>query len=154
MSKKKKNNQRNLSSLNKEASNQRQFDAKQKKILDGVDLLPPKSKEDPLLEENLKEEKEKELSFPDLNKDQEKPEGLEEKKEGTDPLVDFQKQGEIKEEDLKKQISLNERIQTLTSIFFTIVIFIALLLLIFVLYNNYLKKENSKKIDVNEVCKD
>ncbi len=49
------------------------------------------------------------------------------------------------------QKSLNDTIQSFTSILFTIVIFVALLLIIFVIYNNYLKKD---ELNLKEVCSD
>ena len=49
----------------------------------------------------------------------------------------------VKEENLKTN-DINEKIQSIVSILFTIVIFIALLFLIFVLYNNYLKPKEDK----------
>lgn len=53
----------------------------------------------------------------------------------------------------KSKINLNEHIQTVISILFTIIIFIALILLIMVLYNNYFKKEEKIECDELEVCK-
>ena len=55
--------------------------------------------------------------------------------------------------DIKKDSSINDKIQSFISILFTIIIFLALILLIIVLYNNYLKKEEVK-CDVNKVCQD
>lgn len=78
-------------------------------------------------------------------------------------LVNYQKDN-IKEEtkediNLKKdktqeesKLNLNEHIQTFISILFTIIIFIALILLIVVLYNNYLKKDEKIECDELEVC--
>ena len=55
--------------------------------------------------------------------------------------------------DIKKDSSINDKIQSFISILFTVIIFLALILLIIVLYNNYLKKEEVK-YDINKVCQD
>ena len=49
-----------------------------------------------------------------------------------------------------KPKNLNDTIQSFTSILFTIIIFIALLLIIFVIYNNYLKPQDN----LQDACKD
>lgn len=76
---------------------------------------------------------------------------------------------ELKQKDLKKvdrknkkevnekiinNFNLNEHIQSLTSILFTIIIIVLLIFLVFVIYNNYFKKQDKVTYDVNEVCKD
>ena len=48
-------------------------------------------------------------------------------------------------------VELNEKIQSIVSILFTVVIFIALFFLIFVLYNNYLKPKDK---NLDKICKD
>ena len=73
---------------------------------------------------------------------------LEKKSENNILKNDAKKQE--KEGNLK--INLNENIQSITSILFTIIIFIALILLIFVLYNNYIKKEKEVVCKKEEVC--
>ena len=55
--------------------------------------------------------------------------------------------------DIKKDSSINDKIQSFISILFTVIIFLALILLIIVLYNNYVKKEEVK-FDVDKVCQD
>ena len=64
-------------------------------------------------------------------------------------LVNYQKDKTQEE----SKLNLNEHIQTFISILFTIIIFIALILLIVVLYNNYLKKDEKIECDELEVCK-
>lgn len=54
--------------------------------------------------------------------------------------------------EFKTEINIHEKIQSFISILFTIIVFILLLFLIMVIYNNYLKPK--KEIDVEEVCKD
>lgn len=68
------------------------------------------------------------------------------------------KKPELKKDNQKnnfeeKKFNLNDHIQTFISILFSIVIFLALVMLIFVLYNNYIKKDNGN-CSVEEVCKD
>lgn len=56
-------------------------------------------------------------------------------------------------EKKKDNENINEHIQSFVSLLFTVIIFLAFILLIIVLYNNYLKKDNNK-CDVSKVCQD
>lgn len=55
--------------------------------------------------------------------------------------------------NIKNKLNINEKIQSFISILFTIIIFMAFILLIYVLYDNYLKKDN-KICNKDEVCKE
>ena len=52
---------------------------------------------------------------------------------------------DIKEEKTEKNI--HDKIQSFISILFTIIVFALIAILIIILYNNYLKKDNSKVVD-------
>lgn len=65
----------------------------------------------------------------------------------------------LKEKNDRKNLeinkfNINDHIQTFVSILLTIIIIIALVILGFVIYNNYLKKDDNSSCDVDEVCKD
>ncbi len=61
---------------------------------------------------------------------------------------------ELKSEDKNKYKEHESSLQNVISIFFTIIIFVALILLIYVLYENYIKDGSKTNCDVNKVCKD
>ena len=102
---------------------------KSKKILDGVDLI---SKE----ENSLNEEK-----MQDVKLLSEEEKSKEEEQENLNT-------------NLPKNKTVNDHIQSFVSILFTIIIFVALILLIFVLYNNYLKEDKNLECDTATVCQD
>ena len=104
---------------------------KTKKILDGVDLI---SKE----ENNLNEEVLQDV----------KPLNIEEVKQ------EEPKENLNTDLSKNKNKTVNDHIQSFVSILFTIIIFIALILLIFVLYNNYLKEDKNLECDTATVCQD
>ena len=104
---------------------------KTKKILDGVDLI---SKE----ENNLNEEVLQDV----------KPLNIEEAKQ------EEPKENLNTDLSKNKNKTVNDHIQSFVSILFTIIIFIALILLIFVLYNNYLKEDKNLECDTATVCQD
>lgn len=58
------------------------------------------------------------------------------------------------QENITNTFNLNENIQSLTSIMFTVIIIVLLIFLVFVIYNNYFKEKDKVTYDVNEVCKD
>ena len=106
-----------------------------KKVLDGVDLI----------------DKEKIVDNTKLCK----------KQQNTDNKINFNINNDTSDElnsndVIKKRnnyLNLNEHIQSIVSILFTIIIFIALILLISVLYNNYLKKDDDS-CNTLEVCQE
>lgn len=79
--------------------------------------------------------------------------------DGVDLGNNTQKKKEIKtnpkeeKHENQNKFNLNEHIQTFVSVLFSGIIFIALGMLIFVLYNNYIKK-NTTSCTYEEVCKD
>ncbi len=134
------------SKLNKNFKNSKEKPPKDSKKTLSIDTKSkPKNAETPKKEELKKEEKKPKLT---INEDYQ-IESLEEDEINSDNNLD------LKMEDTKldeQTNDINDKILSVISIFFTIIIFIGLLLVIFVIYNNYFK--SSTKCNVESVCKD
>lgn len=127
-------------STNKKTSNS---SLKPKKILDGIDTNTSESKKMELKKDNKETKTKKNLQ--ENIKEPRKAEKNIDKKE-------IEEKEATKQSEVLNNNDINAKIQSVVSILFTIVIFIALLFLIFVLYNNYLKKDEELNLQV--VCKD
>lgn len=115
----------NKNNKRKNSSNKKKVH--EKKVLDGVDI-------------NKKNSKNFDQIIKDIRND--------------DIKLEFEKGKKQKNiiEEKKVNENINEKIQSFISILFTIIIFILLVFIIFVIYNNYIKKDD--KINTSEVCKD
>lgn len=145
MSKKSKKNKKNLNQI-KETKNLKN----KKKILDSDDLIATTQEE---LERESKNEEKSPISLMD-NKTVEIQKEETKLKEEDSKEADSSFKESFPEKEETKKGNFYEQLQSFISIFFTIIIFIAFLLLIFVLYNTYIKKNDTTKCDVKEVCKD
>ena len=59
-----------------------------------------------------------------------------------------------KDNNISNTSDKHNNLQNIISVFFTIIIFVALILLIYVLYENYIKDKDLKNCDVKKVCHD
>ena len=111
----------------KKRKNYNKKEATKKKILDGIDV--------PVTSDNKEEVKDFNKVIEDIRQDVRDEE--------------FKKGKQEQVEEVKKA-DINDQIQSAVSILFTIVIFALILVLIFVLYNNFLKKD--EETPKEEVC--
>ncbi len=148
--KKSKNNQSNIKNnkntvkvdQNKEIKKEKETDVKKeyeiKKVIPVLEFSSLDGKVKPKKEkEKSKVEEENENKLEDNNKKEEKN--------------DIQKESVKEDKEEVKSANIYDQIQSFVSILFTIIIFLAIILLIFILYNNYFKK---KDINLDKVCSD
>ena len=117
-----------------------QIKNKPKKVLDAYEHAK---------KNNLREPKKENKSIKNINLDKKL------KTIRTDAVnTEFNKGKQEPVEDIKenKNIGIYEKIQTFISFLFTIIIFILLLFLVFIIYNNYFKPKN--EVNKEEVCQE
>lgn len=74
--------------------------------------------------------------------------------DGVDLANKYAKENNDFKDNQVDKFNINDHIQTFISMLLTVIVVVALIIIGFVIYNNYLKKDDDSLCDVNEVCKE